>query len=57
MPISCHFLDSKLLLITNQIHVSSTITSVQTFFFYILLSFLVVFFYVYTCMLNRLDKN
>ena len=31
MPISCHFQDCKVLLVTSLTHVSGTITSVQTF--------------------------
>jgi len=31
MPISCHFLDCKALLVANLTHIISTIRSVQTF--------------------------
>ena len=37
MPISCHFRDCKALLVTSLTHVSSAITSVQTFTFTFLL--------------------
>jgi len=33
MPISCHFRDCKVLLVTSLTHVSGAITSVQTFTF------------------------
>ena len=33
MPISCHFQDYKALLVTSLTHVSSAVTSVQTFTF------------------------
>jgi len=33
MPISCHFRDCKALLVTSLTHISSAVTSVQTFTF------------------------
>jgi len=42
-PISCHFWDCKVLLVTSLTHVSSAITSVQTFTFTVII-ILVVYF-------------
>ena len=35
MPISCHFRDCKVLLVSSLTHVSGAITSVQTFYLYL----------------------